>query len=52
MKTLHVRNVPDELYERIRQLAQAQQRLLGAQVIRLLERAVAEESHESSRPSY
>jgi plasmid stability protein len=44
MTTLHVRSVPEELYEQLRQLAQAQQRSLSAQVITLLERAVAEES--------
>jgi plasmid stability protein len=42
MAILHVRNVPDELYERIRRQAQAQNRSIGAEVIVLLQRALAE----------
>ncbi len=42
MPTLHVRNVPDELYERIRRQAQAQNRSISAEVIMLLNRALAE----------
>jgi len=49
MTTLHVRSVPEELYEQIRQLAQARQRSLSAQVITLLERAVAEESQREQQ---
>lgn len=40
MPILHVRNVPEDLYERIKQQAAAQNRSLSAQVITLLERAV------------
>lgn len=43
MQTLHVRSVPNELYERLRTLAQIQQRSLSAQVVVLLDRAVQEE---------
>ena len=42
MPTLHVRNVPDELYERIRRRARAQNRSISAKVIALLDRASAE----------
>ena len=44
MPTLHVRSVPDELYEQIRSLAYAEQRSLSAQVIDLLARALEEEN--------
>jgi plasmid stability protein len=42
MPILHVRNVPDELYEHIRRQAQEQNRSISAQVVYLLERAVLE----------
>ncbi len=42
MATLHVRNVPPDLYERLRQRAESQRRSLSAEVIVLLERAVAQ----------
>jgi antitoxin FitA len=42
MPILHVRNVPEELYENIRRQAQEQNRSISAQVIHLLERAVLE----------
>ena len=41
MAILHVRNVPPELYERIRRSAQAQNRSISAEVITLLERALS-----------
>jgi plasmid stability protein len=40
MSILHVRNVPEDLYEQIRRQAQEQNRSISAQVIHLLERAV------------
>lgn len=40
MATLHVRNVPADLYERLWQRAQAQRRSLSAEVITLLDRAL------------
>jgi plasmid stability protein len=40
MNTLHVRSVPDNLYNRIQQLAQSKNRSLSAQVITLLEQAL------------
>jgi len=39
MATLHVRNVPDDLYEQIRRQAEAERRSLGAEVVTLLQRA-------------
>ena len=42
MPILHVRNVPDDLYEDIRRQAQEQNRSISAQVVYLLERAVLE----------
>jgi plasmid stability protein len=42
MPTLHVRNVPEDLYERIRQRAQAESRSITAEVIQLLSRALSE----------
>ena len=45
MLILHVRNVPGDLYERIRRLAQEQNRSISAQVVHLLERAVLESPH-------
>jgi hypothetical protein len=42
MPILHVRNVPDELYENIRRQAQEQNRSISAQVVYLLERAIIE----------
>lgn len=40
MSTLHVRNVPDELYERLQERARAQRRSLSAEVVTLLDWAV------------
>ena len=37
MATLHVRNVPDDLYERLRLRAAARHRSLSAEIIELLE---------------
>jgi plasmid stability protein len=42
MSTLHVRNVPDDLYRDIQQRAAAQGRSLSAEVVHLLAWAVAE----------
>jgi plasmid stability protein len=40
MATLHVRNVPDELYDRLKELAKEDDRSLSSAVIGLLEEAV------------
>jgi plasmid stability protein len=37
MATLHVRNVPDELYERLRRKAESEARSLSTEVIPLLD---------------
>ena len=42
MPTLHVRNVPESIYESLRQRAQEQNRSLSAEVIVLLDYALAE----------
>ena len=42
MATLHVRNVPEELYDRLRRRAQEQNRSLSAEVVTLLEYALEE----------
>ena len=42
MPTLHVRNVPDELYERIRGQARSNQRSISAEVVVLLNQILAE----------
>ncbi len=39
MATLHVRNVPDELYQRLKSLAEEDRRSLSAEVIWLLREA-------------
>jgi antitoxin FitA len=41
MPTLYVRNVPSELYERLRREAAAARRSLGAETIELLRRSLA-----------
>jgi len=47
MATLHVRNVPDELYERLKSLAEEHHRSLSAEVIDLLQEAAAAGSRRS-----
>ena len=42
MSTLHVRNVPETLYESIRRLARASSRSLSAEVVELLDQAVTD----------
>jgi plasmid stability protein len=45
MATLHVRSVPEDLYERIQRLAQSRSRSLSAEVITLLYQALEEEEN-------
>ncbi len=47
MTILHVRNVPEELYARLRNRAESQRRSLSAEVITLLEWAVEEADHHA-----
>jgi len=49
MPTLHVRSVPEDLYERIRQLAQLRSRSLGAQVVTMLSEALDEEEQRKDQ---
>ena len=49
MPILHVRNVPDDLYTRIQRLANAKNRSMSAQVIRLLDQAVQTEEARQSQ---
>ena len=45
MNTLHVRSVPESLYQRLQELAHSRNRSLSAQVVTMLSRAVEEEEH-------
>ncbi len=51
MATLHVRNVPDELYERLRAAAEADSRSIGAEAIELLRSALAGRDQRRSEMS-
>ncbi len=51
MPTLHVRNVPKQLYKRLREAAHHERRSLSAQVIILLEEAVAQGSRQGESMS-
>ncbi len=48
MSILHVRNIPDELYERIQNRARAQGRSITAEVVSLLTKAM--EAVDDSQP--
>ncbi len=47
MATLHLQNVPDDLYEKLQQLAASHNRSIDAQVITLLESALPTETKPS-----
>lgn len=49
MPTLHVRSVPEDLYQRLQDLAQEKNRSLSAQVIRLLYHAVQDEEYRQQQ---
>lgn len=49
MATLHVRNIPDDLYQAIQTLASREQRSLGAEVTILLEKAIEREELRGRR---
>ena len=51
MNTLHVRSVPDDLYQRLQQLARARNRSLSAQVVEMLGQALAEEERRAQQPA-
>jgi antitoxin FitA len=43
MNTLHVRSIPDDLYERLQRLAKMRNRSLSAQVVEMLSQSLEEE---------
>lgn len=49
MANLHVRNVPENLYERLRDQAQKENRSISAQVITLLDFALEEKDHSQAQ---
>jgi len=49
MATLHVRNVPDELYERLRVQAEAEGRSIGAEAVQLLDQQLGGGSRRGLR---
>jgi plasmid stability protein len=49
MNTLHVRSVPDDLYERLQQLAHSRNRSLSAQVITMLAQSVEDEERRKKQ---
>ena len=49
MPTLHVRNIPDELYAQLKRLASSESQSLSAEVVRLLSQAVEERERRSSQ---
>jgi len=48
MATLHVRNVPDELYERVRRRAAQKSRSLSAEVVALLDQVTQRDPEAES----
>jgi len=49
MNTLHVRSVPETLYQRLQQLAQNRNRSLSAQVIMMLSEAIEAEERRQKQ---
>lgn len=49
MNTLHVRSVPDDLYQRLQKLAEARNRSLSAQVVTMLTEAIEEEERRKNQ---
>lgn len=47
MATLYVRNLPDDLYERLQELAKVENRSINAQVITLLQQALPSQTQET-----
>ncbi|MHC5817608.1 MAG: FitA-like ribbon-helix-helix domain-containing protein [Nostoc sp.] len=47
MATLYVRNLPDDLYAKLQELAVSQHRSINAQVITLLEQALKTETQQT-----
>ena len=51
MNTLHVRSVPDDLYQQLHHLARLRNRSLSAQVVEMLARALEDEELRSKQTS-
>lgn len=49
MASLHLQNVPDDLYAKLQQLAASQNHSIDAQVITLLENALATQTQQPQR---
>ena len=49
MPTLHVRNVPESIYDRLRQRAQARNRSISAEVVMLLDLALEESENSQAQ---
>jgi plasmid stability protein len=49
MATLYVRDVPEDLYERLRSVAESDRRSIGAATVDILRRELAQESQRSTR---
>ncbi len=49
MNTLHVRSIPEDLYQRLQRLAQKRNRSLSAQVVVMLEQALEEEERQKEQ---
>lgn len=49
MATLHVRNLSDDLYQRLQAVASREQRSIGAEVVVLLEHALDQEALREQR---
>ena len=47
MATLYVRNLPDDLYERLQEIAKVENRSINAQVITLLQQALSSHTQET-----
>lgn len=48
MATLYVRDVPDDLYERLRSAAESERRSIGAATVEILRRELAQEEQRST----
>lgn len=49
MSTLHVRNVPEDLYQRISERAASERRSISAEIIELLEAALQERERATAQ---
>jgi plasmid stability protein len=49
MKTIHVRNVPDDLYKQLNRLAYAKNRSLSAQMIVMLSKSIGNEERHNQQ---